>query len=291
MKKWRFVASLALVCAFAWTAASPQEPPQPEKLAEGKYEQWQGGHPVADTARQWSITRTGDGYEVKVEWPPERATAMLWMIAAAGYEHLSSEMRAQVQNASITTGMRLHAGQDMTFRDLTLTGKTFRNVLAIMQHKKTLGEASDVELAHCAAEGGKLSCKGAIGKAEIKLRGDFCFLYGHSLPILYAPLLKRLAASAEEQQRTEFVILDDSSRHLPLSRMTATLRRDGAENLAIGDRTFPLERFILDVQAGSPARAIRLWAARDGTVFGVEDPRFAEGRRVLLSEYRKYSNF
>jgi hypothetical protein len=76
-----------------------------------------------------------------------------------------------------------------------------------------------------------------------------------------------------------------------LTRVSGQLRGESPESIVIGDRTFATDKFILTFATKSGPWQITLWTIKPGIVLAMEDSRFAAGLRVLLSQYKKFSDF
>jgi hypothetical protein len=76
-----------------------------------------------------------------------------------------------------------------------------------------------------------------------------------------------------------------------LTRVPGQLRGEGPENFVIGDKNFATEKFILSFATKSGPRQITLWTIKPGVVLAMEDSRLATGLRVVLSQYKKFSDF
>jgi len=61
--------------------------------------------------------------------------------------------------------------------------------------------------------------------------------------------------------------------------------------MVFGPYTFDADKFVLTFDTKGGNRLITLRISDQGMVFAMEDSQFNSGLRVLLSEYKKYSDF
>ncbi len=245
--------------------AVPQGSTRLEKVAEGQYLQWQDGHPVTDTAQIWTIWRTNDGYEVEDKLALDTKT--------------SPELREDMKNATMKTDISLQLTKDRAIRALILNGKK-------------LSDSKQIEVANCHVKENEITCKGHEGSAHMKNSGQDQLLYPYPFPLLFAQILKQSQPATGQTIPITLAVLEEVKNRLQLAKVSGQLRGEGEERMVVGQYTFDTEKFVLAFNAKNGARQITLWASNQGTaVFAMEDSRFTPGLRILLSQYKKYSEF
>lgn len=271
-------AFLLSFCAFSTIVASPQNSAQREKVAEGEYSEWKDGHPLKDTSQTWIIWRTPDGYEVEDTLPPDKGAALMAVLGAALSKKMTPELQAEYQNASTTTDIHLQLSKEAAIRGLILNGKM-------------LSEVKQVQVANCVVKENQISCKGREDTARLKNSSQDQLVYSYPCPLFFTPMLKQAKLSPGQGIPTKLAMLEEVKNKLQLTEVSGQLRSEGRDKLSIGEYTFDSEKYALALDAKSGPRHIILWASAQGIVFAMEDSKSASGDRVMLSQYKKYSDF
>jgi hypothetical protein len=258
--------------------AFPQDSSRIEKIAEGEYWQWQDGHPIKDTPQTWTIWRTQTGYEVEDSLLPDKAAALDAVMGAAFWNRMSPELQEEYRNASTTTGILLQLTKQGTTRGLLLSGKK-------------LIEVRQVEVAKCLVKEDKISCKGRGGAAHLKNSGQDQLLFTYPFPLFFTPMLRQSRPALNETIPVKLAMLGEVKNKLQLTEVLGQLQGKGPDKLAIGEYTFDTEKYALALNTQSGARQITLWASSQGIVLAMEDSQLPSGLRVLLTHYKRYSDF
>lgn len=278
MRRLSSMAVMISSWAFAAFVAYPQNSGQLEKVAEGGYSEWQDGHPIKDTSQTWTIWRTGDGYEVEDKLPPDKAAALTAVMGAALSKNMSPELRKELQNATTTTDIHLHLTKERAIQALLLNGKK-------------LSEPKQVQVANCRVKENEISCKGREGMAHLKHSGQDQLVYSYPFPLLFTPMLRQSKPALNQTIPVKLAVLEEAKNKLQLTEVSGLLHGEGPEKLVVGQYTFDTEKYLLALEMNTGPRQITLWTANQETVFAMEDSRLAPGVRVLLSQYKKYSDF
>jgi hypothetical protein len=278
MRRLSSMAALISSCAFVAFVAYPQDSARLEKVAEGEYWEWQDGHPVKDTTQTWTIWRTSDGYEVEDKLPPDKGAALMAVMGAALAKNMSPELREDLRNASTTTDIHLQLTKERAIRTLLLNGKK-------------LSDAKQVQMANCRIEENEISCKGREGTAHLKNSGQDQLVYSYPFPLLFTPMLKQSKPALNQTIPVKLAVLEEVKNKLQLTEVPGVLHGEGPEKLVVGQYTLDTEKYVLAFEMKTGPRQITLWTRNQGTVFAMEDSRLASGLRVMLSQYKKYSDF
>jgi hypothetical protein len=249
-----------------------------EKVAEGEYWEWQDGHALKDTSQIWTIWRTQNGYEVENNLPPDKTAALLAVIGAASQRQMSPELREEFQNTSTTTDIHLQLTKDGAVRELLLNGKK-------------LSEVKQVQVAHCLVKEDEITCKGREGTAHLKNSDQDQLVYSYPFPLLFAPMLKQFKPALDQTIPVKLAMMEEVKNKLQITEMPGQLQGQGREKLSIGEYTFETEKYALALTTKSGPRQITLWASPQGIVFALEDSTLAPGLRVVLSQFKRYSDF
>jgi len=276
----RLPCNAILVCFLASTtpAAFPQGSGRLEKVAEGQYLQWQDGHPVMDTAQSWTIWRTNDGFEVEDKLPVDKGVMLMAAMGADLDKEMSPELREDMKNLTITTDINLLLTRQRAIQSLILNGKK-------------LSDSKQIEVADCNVKENEIRCKGREGSARLKNSGQYQFLYPYPFPLLFVQILKQSRPATGQTTPVTLAVLEEVPNKLQLTKVSGQLRGEGPERMVIGQYTFDTEKFVLAFDTKNGTRQITLWTSNQGIVFAMEDSRFTSGLRVLLSQYKKYSEF
>ena len=267
--------SLMVIAPFV---ASQQNSAQAEKVAEGEYRELQDGQMIKDTSQTWTIWRTQDGYEVEDKLPPDEAAAV-WAVFGAGLQsRMSPELREEYRNSSTTTDIHVQLSKYGAIRGLLLNGKQ-------------LSEIRQVQVANCAVKENEISCKGWQGKAHLRNSGQDQLVYSYPFPLLFTPILKQLKPALNQRIPLKLAMVEELKNKLQITEISGQLENQGPEKLSIGEYKFDTEKYALALTTKSGQRQIRLWASPEGIVFALEDSQLPSGRRVVLSHYKRYSDF
>lgn len=263
---------------FVQSATLSQLPAEREKVAEGEYWEWKDGHPLKDTTQTWTLWRTKDGYEVEDRLPPDQGAALESAMLAGLGNKMSRELREELQSASSTSNLRLQLSRDMAFQRLLLDGLALK-------------DAKPLQVADCWADEKEISCKGRNNTARLKRSGQLQLVYSYPFPMLFAAVLKQAEPLPERPMPVKIALLDEVKNKLELTEVTGQLSSEGTEKITIGSNVINSRKYVLALQTKGGRRQITLWTANSGTVFAMEDSKFAPGLRVLLIQYKKYSDF
>jgi hypothetical protein len=255
-----------------------QDSARVEKVAEGEYSEWQNGRALKDTSQTWTIWRTQNGYEVENKLPPDKAAALFAVMGAASQRQMSPELREEFQNAFTTTDIHLQLTKDGAVRGLQLNGKK-------------LSEVRQVQVANCQVRENEISCKGREGTAHLKNSGQDQLAYSYPFPLLFTPILKQSKPTLNQTIPVKLAMLEEVKNKLQITEVPGQLQNQGREKLSIGEYTFETEKYALALITKSGPRQITLWASTQGIVFAMEDTTLASGLRVVLSQFKRYSDF
>lgn len=278
MRRLSPIAFLIGLSIFEPTILCSQDSSQLERVAEGEYREWQDGHLLKDTSQTWTIWRTQNGYAVDDKLPADRAAALLAVIGAASWSRMSPELREEYRNASTTTDIHLELTKDGTIRGLTLNGKM-------------LSEVKQVQVANCVVRENQISCKGREGTAHLKISGQDQLVYSYPCPLIFTPMLKQPKPAPGQGIPIKLAMLEEMKNKLQLTEVSGQLRSEGRDKLSIGEYTFDSEKYTLALDTKPGPRQIILWASAQGIVFAMEDSKSVPGHRVMLTQYKKYTDF
>lgn len=276
--RWLTVTAFLIgLLAFA-ASVVPQDSTKREMVARGEYSEWKDGHLLKDTLQTWAIWRTPDGYEVEDALPPDKGNALTAAMAAALWKNMAPELQEELKNASATTGIRLQLSKEGAIRGLALNGRM-------------LSDAKQVQVANCAVKENEISCKGRASKAHLKNSGQDQLVYSSLCPLFFTPMLKQSKPAPGQGVPVRLAMLEEVKNQLQLTEVSGQLRSEGQEKLSIGEYTFDTQKFILALDAKSGPRQIILWASAQGMILAMQDSKYASGDRVMLTQYKRYSDF
>jgi hypothetical protein len=269
-----------LICFLGSTTpvSFSQGPERLGKVAEGQYLQWRDGEPVKDTAQIWTIWRTKDGYEVEDKLPADVGDSLMGMMGAAFGTNLSPELREDLKNSTMKTVINFQMSKQKEIQALKLNGRTFT-------------DSKQIELANCNVKEANLVCRGRELSAHLKNTGQSQLLYRYPFPLLFTQVLNQSRPATGQTISLTLVLLEEAKNRLQLAKVSGQLRSEGSEKMVIGPHTFNTDKFVLTFDTKDGRRTIALWTSEPGIVFAMEDSQFASGLRVVLSQYKKYSEF
>lgn len=272
--------SAPLLFAFLMLAnpvASPQSSAHREKVAEGEYSEWQDGHPLKDTGLTWTVWRTSDGLEVEAKLPPDKGALIMAALAGPGFK-ATPELRKEIQDSSTTTNIDLQLTKQVVVQKMVLEGKS-------------LGDLKQVRVADCLVTDNEISCKGRMGTVGLKSEGPRQLVYSPPFPLSFTPILKNYKPAQNQAIPIELAILEVVKGKIQLTEVSGQLQAEGVEKLTIGEHTFGAEKYLLVLATKAGERKITLWTTNHETVFAMEDSLLAPGLRIMLSQYKRYSDF
>jgi len=255
-----------------------QTPERLEKIAEGEYWRWEGGHPIKDTAQSWTIRRTKDGFEIENKLPPDKAAALMAAFGNAFSSKMTPELKDEIENSTTTTEIQIELDHAMAVQRLQLIGRK-------------LSDARQVEVANCAVKENEISCKGRTGGARLKNSAQSLLVYSYAFPLLFTPMLRQSKVAQGQTVAVKLGMLVEVKNKLELTEVAGQLRSEGKDQLTTGQSTFETEKFILTLETKSGARQVTLWASKQGMIFGLEDSRDVPGARILLTQFKKSADF
>jgi hypothetical protein len=278
MKRLTLVPLLIGFLVFGGSVASTQDSQHLEKVAEGEYTQWQDGHPLKDTGLTWTVWRTTDGFEVEAKLPLDKGLAILAGMGADPGIKMTPELKKEIQDSSTTTDIDLQMTKEMAIQKMILEGKN-------------LGDFKQVQVADCRVSEKEISCKGREGTVRLKNEGPDQLVYSYPFPVLFTPILKNYKPAENRSTSVKLALLEEGKNKMRLTELPGQLHDEGAEKLTIGQHTLDTEKYSLILETKAGARKITLWTANHETVFAMEDSLLAPGLRILLSHYKRYSEF
>jgi hypothetical protein len=275
----RLIRGSLFICGLASAPVGlPQGSARLEKVAEGQYLQWQNGHPVMDTAQSWTIWRTNDGFEVEDKLPEDKGVMLMAGIGAGLNARMSPELREDMKNLTMKTDIDLQLTKQKAIQVLVLNGRK-------------LNDSKQVAVANCQSKGNEIVCKGHEASARLKNAGQDQLLYAYPFPLLFTQVLNQSRPAPAQTNPVTLAVLEEVNNKYQLTRVSGQLRGEGPERIVVGQDSFATEKFVLAFVTKNGARQITLWTLNEGIVFAMEDSRFAAGLRVLLSQYKRFSDF
>jgi hypothetical protein len=268
-----------LIC---WLALGPVSFPQGsarlEKVAEGQYLQWQDGHPVKDTSQSWAMWRTNDGFEIEDTLPVDNSALLMGALGAELKPQMSPELRESIKNLTMKTGITLQLTKDKSIQVLVVNGKR-------------INDGSQVEVTNCQFKEEQITCKGRGASVHLKTAGQDQLLYAYPFPLLFTQVLTESRPAPAQTNAVTLALLEEVNSKYQLARVSGQLRGEGPESVVIGDKNFAADKFVLTFPTKNGPRQVTLWTVKPGVVLVMEDSGFARGLRVVLSQYKKFSDF
>lgn len=278
MKRHRCTAFLICILGLTSPVAFPQASSRLEKVAEGQYLQWHDGQPVSDSAQVWTIWRTNDGYEVEDKLPLDVGNSLMGAMGEALGTKMSPDLREDLKNSTMKTVINLQLNKQRAIQNLRINGQT-------------LADSKQIELANCHLKENDIICKGHEISAHLKNTGQSQLLYRYPFPLLFTQILKQFRPAMGQAISVPLVLLEEMKNKSQLVKVSGQLRSEGSERMVFGSYAVDADKYVLTFDARNGNRIIRLWTSDQGVVFAMEDSQFTPGLRVLLSQYKKYSEF
>ena len=278
MKRLLTLFCICLFLVFLPTVLMAQSPEQREKVAEGEYWEWQDGLPVKNTTQSWMIWRTREGFEIESKLPPNRGDAMMGMMGSALYKNMAPELREELEHATTTTGFDLGTNPNLGIVKMQLNGLKLR-------------DAKPVEVADCNRNGDEISCKGPGGTARVKNAAQSYLIYSYPSPLFFVPVIKQAKPGPDQAVPVKLAMLTQVKNKLQLTEVNGQLRGKGPDRLSVGERVFDADKFELMLETKPVPRVITLWTSKQGIVFAIEDSEFAAGHWILLTQFKRYTDF
>jgi hypothetical protein len=258
--------------------ASPQDSARIEKVMEGQYLQWQDGHPLMDTAQAWTIWRTSEGYEIEDKLPTDKSVMLMGAMGTGLKGRMSPQVQELMKDLTMKTDVRVRLTKQRAIQGLVLDGKK-------------LSDSKQIEMTNCIVKENEIFCKSHEASAHLKNSSQDCLLYSYAFPLLFSQILKQSQPVEGQTIPVSLAVLEEVNNKFELTRVPAQLRGAGRETVVVGQHAFDTEKVVLAFDGKSGSRQITLWKSNQGIVLAMEDSRFAPGLRVVLSQYKKYSDF
>jgi hypothetical protein len=259
--------------------ASPQDSTPREKVAEGEYSEWKDGHPLKDTGLIWTVWRVNDGLEVEATLPPDFGAFWAAGLARPGVS-MDPELRNEIQNSSVTRNIDLRLTKHVVLQRMVLDGVN-------------LGNSKQVRRADCQISEDEITCKGREGTLRLKNEGLLQLVYSYPFPFptSFTPILKNYKPPQNQATPIRLAMLEEVKHKMQLTEVSGQLHAEGMEKLTIGEHIFDTEKYLLVLAIKAGERKITLWTKNNETVFAMEDSLLAPGLRIMLTQYKRYSDF
>ena len=258
---------------------SPQDSTHREKVAEGEYSEWQDGHPLKGTGLTWTVWRTNDGLEVEATLPPDKGAFIAAALAGPGFR-ATPEFKKEIQNSSVTRSIDLQLTKQAVLQRTILEGVS-------------LGDLKQVRVVDCQVSKNEISCKGHEGALHLKNEDPLQLVYSYPFPFptSFTPILKNYKPPQGQAIPIKLAMLEEVKHKMQLTEVSGQLHAEGTEKLTIGEHIFDTEKYLLVLATKAGERKITLWTKNHQTVFAMEDSLLAPGLRIMLSQYKRYSDF
>ena len=249
---------------------------QRQKVAEGVYTKLIKGAAVKGSEQTWTLWRLTDGsYELENHFQiaPNVADQLA---AELGGKSLSPRLRSELQKKAVQSDFSEHLSSDHHAFAITVSGSRLLD-------KKNLVMAS------CTSKNSELTCKGRESTAKVGTNNQTEFWYSFPYPLLLRPfILHRGADKAEQAFEVAMMVLGEEEP--TLVKVMALLKYAGEDTIQVGDRSFTLGKYVLEVQSKDFPAAITFWASPRGMVAAMEESR-SPGERIALTAFKKYADF
>ncbi len=273
-----FLGAVLIFLLASAPVAFPQDSARREKVAEGQYLNWQDEHPVMDTAQSWTIWRTDDGFEVEDKLPEDTGLMLMAGIGAALDAKMSPQLREDMKSLAMKTEIDLHLTKQQAVQSLVVKGRK-------------LNDSSQVDVTNCQFKEAKIVCRGHEASARLKTASQDELLYPYPFPLLFTQVLHQSPPAAGQTSSVTLAVLEGVNDKYQLTEVSGQIRGEEPERMVVGQNSFATKKFVLTFATKNGARQITLWTLDSGIVFAMEDSRFAAGLRVLLSQYKQFSDF
>lgn len=280
-----------------------QSAPEREKVAEGQYTEWSGNSPNSESTQSWTLWRVADGYELEDHLPPNKAAVLVAAMGESRALGMTPELRQDIQNAVTPTEISLSFSKEKSLVVLTLRG------VRLSERKPKV-----IDIARCEVLGERISCKGVGGKAHIRASQQQVLFCSQPFPLFFIPAMLYTKLEQNHPIPLQLAILDADDKKVALTEVSGQIVHLGKEQLVIGQYTLQAEKYVLTMviksdtaqmlgNAGrglgnktvpgveSEQRQVTLWASQRGIVFAMEDTGLVGGLRIVLTHYKKYSEF
>jgi hypothetical protein len=157
----------------------------------------------------------------------------------------------------------------------------------------SLGDLKQVRVADCQVSDNEISCKGREGTLRLKHEGPLQLMYSYPFPFptSFTPILKNYKPPQNQATPIKLAMLEEVKHKMQLTEVSGQLHAEGTEKLTIGEYIFDTEKYLLVLATKAGERKITLWTKNHETVFAMEDSLLAPGLRIVLTRYKRYSDF
>jgi hypothetical protein len=251
---------------------------QRAKVAEGKYGKFRDGKLIGDADQTWVLWRGADGkYDLEDRFHLANPAAEL--LAAVGSDRLSAQLQQKMQGEVAQTELDVGLSAELKPEHMTLKGTRLLD-----------GKTADI--ATCIIGEQEIKCKGMNGGAKLTNREAHEFLCSFPFPMLLGALLKRESKVLGARTPLNLSVLSLEPYNKPKIKFAncgGDLTLVGKEQVQLGDRTYNVDKYVLDVHSKVEPLKLTLWLNQT-LVVGMEVAGIS-GERLQLVEYKKYSEF
>ncbi len=268
----------ALFLAVTANSVAVGQSQQREKVAEGKYGKYRDGKVTGEAGQSWVLWRTRDGkYDLEDRFHLANPAAELG--AALGADLLSPRLRQEMHGEVAQTELDVGLSAELKPEHMTLKGTR-------------LLDGKTVDIATCIIGEQEIKCKGMNGGAKLTNREAHEFLYSFPFPMLLGALLKRESKELGTRTPLNLSVLSLEPYNKPKIKLVncgGELTLVGMEQVQLGDRTYNVDKYVLEVHSKAEPLNLTLWLNQT-LVVGMEVAGIS-GERLQLVEYKKYSEF
>jgi len=257
-------------------AVSWAQSPQREKLAEGEF-QFVAAPQMTNPSQSWTLWRERDGKFYVEDHFSFFEDPGLMVLAAVG--HLSKELQSEVADKVGQTELKITFTSDWKTESLVLRGVR-------------VADGHPVDVAKCKVEEAEIACKGLSHGAKLRKDASQDLLFSFPFPLLVRNLALRAKHSPSHETTVTLVELRMGKNRLELLPSLAKVSYVGDEILSIGEQRFNARKYRIERTTSQTTLSTTVWLSGNDVVLAVQnqDPNF-DGSRVLMSRFKKYSDF
>lgn len=256
--------------------------PQLQKVADGRYREFENGHFSKDIDHSWTLWRTTSGYELEDHFTDEQQFADRFLIAMSSDNRLpmSPQLQQEGRSLAVVDNLMLEMSSDLRINNLTLQGKQLDG-----------NRAKEVNVLECKNRSEAIRCKGIRGNPKLKTKASRELFYSFSFPMLFGSLVRQSKRNPQQPDKVALAAVSFDSHQQPrVSESDAEVKYSGEDDLHIADQSFRVGKYEMRMGSGSGGSSLTVWATANGLVLGLEAAN-APGKRMLLVNYKKYSDY
>jgi len=179
--------------------------PQSQKVADGRYREFENGHFSKEIDHSWTLWRTTSGYELEDQFKDREQFASRFLIAMSndnGFP-VSPQIQQEGRSLAVIDELILETSP-VQINNLLLKGKQLDG-----------NRAKEVKVLECKNLQTEIKCKGIKGSPKLKNKASHQLFYSYSFPLLFASLVRQSKRNPQQSDKVVLAAVSFDSHQQP----------------------------------------------------------------------------